>query len=751
VAQPLTIRAAPDQSLYERGRRMVANSALGHALEEGLPKIARFLDLVPTETVNSPTYAEHRQQALAPDYLLPSPHGASANITHAVLHAAGQLTNIPTAAAAAATGPVIGGAMRLAPVATKVALAIPGIYGAVKSGFDAKDRFASGDDTGGTEDVVNAILDAGLAGHSLKSAADELPFIRDLIDRIPPVRIPGIPVRKLIMNRADETLPLDTMTHRQVYEMGKANGVNLAMSLASGDSLVPRALKYAGEYSLLGGTDFEANKARNIAGMDAMAKDLADKTGAAAMDRETFGNQAVQGLKDRQKQLQGQAGTIYEDLKGRYGASVPDSTGIQQTAQHIVDENADYYTKHPEILSGGTGKAWKIVQSLAAGDPAGPDADNFKQLLNLRTDLMDIYRGPETIGTRPVGWLKGMVGVIDDAVTSTLSSPDEASFRNAGDLYTQAKEMDNPQTTLGQLMRSQDGTTAANTLHNMYPQQTREFQDSMVQLGRPELNNQLRRQTIERYVSPSGNGTELKTLPGRFGKQQVEQVAAHLQPDDIEGLKNLGRLSKPVYEGSGGSPSAARGIPVAELGIAAGGVGGVATGLIMGSPAAVIGGAMTATTPALRKAAAKIITSPSLTDMMMGPHPVGPLPVTPPLLLPGGPGAKSPLGNWAASTAGSVLGTPLPQPQTMAGQATIKDFKDLPKILGPALLKAEPKPPARAPTPPPVESDADMARRLGFKLDTPPVAVAGPKAASAPAESDEDLAKRLGFTLDPAK
>jgi hypothetical protein len=88
----------------------------------------------------------------------------------------------------------------------------------------------------------------------------------------------------------------------------------------------------------------------------------------------------------------------------------------------------------------------------------------------------------------------------------------------------------------------------------------------------------------------------------------------------------------------------------------------------------------------------------------------------------------------------------------MSGAATIRDFKDLPKIMGPALLKAEPKPVTAPPTDTPPgpqtqESDADIIKRLGLSPD----AVAAPTTPPPPKESDADIMQRLGLTPDPVK
>lgn len=63
-----SISAAPEPSAVEQLRQSVANTAIGHSVEEVLPKLADALNLHPTETVNSPTYQQHKEQLLAPEY-----------------------------------------------------------------------------------------------------------------------------------------------------------------------------------------------------------------------------------------------------------------------------------------------------------------------------------------------------------------------------------------------------------------------------------------------------------------------------------------------------------------------------------------------------------------------------------------------------------------------------------------------------------------------------------------------------------
>lgn len=57
-----TISKAPERGFFDSMKDRVANSAIGHSLESGMPKVADLFGLHPTETVNSPTYEEHKKQ-----------------------------------------------------------------------------------------------------------------------------------------------------------------------------------------------------------------------------------------------------------------------------------------------------------------------------------------------------------------------------------------------------------------------------------------------------------------------------------------------------------------------------------------------------------------------------------------------------------------------------------------------------------------------------------------------------------------
>ena len=95
------------KDFFERLKNTVANSAVGHSMESTLPKLTDALDMHPTETVNSPTYASDKDQVVAPQFLVPpTDHSKAANITTGVLKGVGGLTSgqsMSTMVAAAAT------------------------------------------------------------------------------------------------------------------------------------------------------------------------------------------------------------------------------------------------------------------------------------------------------------------------------------------------------------------------------------------------------------------------------------------------------------------------------------------------------------------------------------------------------------------------------------------------------------------------------------------------------------------------
>lgn len=388
----------------------------------------------------------------------------------------------------------------------------------------------------------------------------------------------------------------DSITPRELYDTAKGMGVNLDTAQATG-SAVTKGAKGFTEHSLLGSSKFEANKAANTQALHIEAEKMLDSAAPQAMDREAFGNAAQQALIEHQKDLNADAGEIYKTLEERVGAAKPDAAAVRSTAESIVKENRGYFAAHPEVLSGADLKAWNIVKSLAenekpatlAGFLDSPDSefaapkkeaaahqDSWSDLHKLRSDLLDITRGKDMVGTRATGWIKQLTGSVDDAMTNPKGIPADAveEFRRANDIYSQMKATyDDPTSTLYHVVRAKDGLTAANTLAKVTPEVARKVAQAV-----PELAPQMQRQVLSRTLSPAGNEVpDLQNLHSRFTRAQKEQLRGILSPDQMQRLENLGRVAKVVYADSNSSGTAKVGQKVVEGGALLRGGLGVAT------------------------------------------------------------------------------------------------------------------------------------------------------------------------------
>jgi hypothetical protein len=388
-------------------------------------------------------------------------------------------------------------------------------------------------------------------------------------------------------SKLDEVIPGDTVTPRQRYNAAKDMGVNLDTAQAT-NAPVPKGAKWTTEHSLGGSSKFEANQAANTNALQVQAQKILDQAHPDPMSREEFGNSVKDALLDHKGQLEGQAGlpdkanaildsatpdsmsreefgtgvqtalrnhqqllndkasTIFQDLDGKVGGTMPDMGAVRAQAHNIVQENQNYYKNHPELLSGAPGRAWSIVKSLADTSAEEPKYDTWSDLHKMRSDLMNMYRSPDIVGSNAEGWLKQLTGKVDQSMTgaaSGLSAADEAQFRKANDIYSGMKQTyDNPQSPLYHIVRAQDGTVAANSLSKVSPQVAKQIRQASSDLGIPELNQQLQRQTIDKLMDPTGNGSpDIQGLPDRLAKAQKEQLGGVLSPRHISDLEDLSR------------------------------------------------------------------------------------------------------------------------------------------------------------------------------------------------------------------
>jgi hypothetical protein len=439
-------------------------------------------------------------------------------------------------------------------------------------------------------------------------------------------------------DKLDTPITGDSVTPRELYNTAKQMGVSLDTAQATGSS-VSRGAKMVTEHSFGGSSPFEANKQANIQALQAHAQNLLDTASPIDMSREDFGNKVKARLQLDQQNLNDTSGDLYKKLDADLGASIPDSTAVRDVAQKIVDQNKGYYAAHPDLLGGGAGKAWRIVNNLAeSGEAAAPKTvtspildstgakittevpgaaahqDTWSDLHKLRSDLLDITRGPEMIGDRPTGWIKQLTGAVDDTMTKAADGDSVGDFRDANEIYKYMKQTyDDPTSALYHVVRSPDGLTAANTLANITPAVARK-----IGTAAPELVPQLQRQTIARILSPAGNDVpDLQNLPSRLSRVQKEQLHGVLTPEQVGQLEDLGRVSRAVNYDSNTSGSAKVGQKVVEAGVIGSGLMRAGLGLISGDPAAVAEGAAPIAYAGAQRGVAKAITSPKVTDAVM--------------------------------------------------------------------------------------------------------------------------------------
>jgi hypothetical protein len=300
--------------------------------------------------------------------------------------------------------------------------------------------------------------------------------------------------------------------------------------------------------------------------------------------------------------------------------------------------------------------------------------------------------------------LKQLTAATDNAMTSgsTALSPENlANFREANDLFSRAKEYDDPSSPFYHLLRSPDGLTTANTLAGLKPERVRQFNTAMTETGNDDLNAQLQRQAINRLISPSGGEPDLKNLPTRLSRTQVEQLGGVLQPDQISNLQDLARTSRIVHADSNTSGSGKVVQRVLEGTAALKGLGTAAAGVFHANPEMVAAGlGASVVEPSLTGALAKLATNPSVVESLMAPKPA----------------LQSPSLTIPSLLAGSVLnGKDDDKPKPLTPSQKPESDADVMKRLG---LTAEPTAPATAPAKP--ESDEDVIKRLGLTAEEKP-------------------------------
>src|SRR5271157_2765814 len=176
--KPYEMHEAAPRSTWEKVKDTVRDSAVGHALEPGLPKAADALGLHPTETVYSPEYEKHKQQIVSPEQLVdPNTKNVGSRFARGVLGVAGGFSTPENLGIMFGTGGLglVGDAA--APVVSKLITAgfsYKMLEGAVKQYPELKEAINKGDYGQASEILGGMTASTAMATQGVKHAAGDL-------------------------------------------------------------------------------------------------------------------------------------------------------------------------------------------------------------------------------------------------------------------------------------------------------------------------------------------------------------------------------------------------------------------------------------------------------------------------------------------------------------------------------------------------------------------------------------------------
>jgi len=426
----------------------------------------------------------------------------------------------------------------------------------------------------------------------------------------------------------DRTIPGTDFTRRDVYDAARNNGVNLDLQQATG-AAVPTAIKRATEDSMFSGGVYERNNQANVEAVNNWLSRFRTQMGFSEGEasREQVGNQAKAALIQHQQGLQNQAQGLFNELTQEVGNSQPDTSDINSLAKQIIKQNSDYYDNHPELLPQ---RAWNIVENLANGPkdaqfkphgrmpavdtsawdgsaPKEAKPDTWSDLQKLRSDLMNEYRSnPAIVGTQAEGWMKQLVGAIDNTMTDsarTLTPQQAAKFRTANSIWEQMKQTyDNPTSPLYSAIRGTSGTQVASILSRLDPQYLRTIAGAS-----PRTAQAIRQIVFESILDPKGTGVpDPRNITSRM--KNVERLGAMFTPDELREMGLLGRVSDTVNQDLNRSGSGRNAV---ALGSVAAPISAISTGVATLNPPVIAGGVAM---PLLQRVAAKRSVNPAVVE-----------------------------------------------------------------------------------------------------------------------------------------
>jgi hypothetical protein len=170
-----TIGPAPEPSMWDRLKSSIANSAIGYAVEERLPKLSGALGIHPTETAANPYAEQHAHEIIAPGAAFPKP-----GVAKGVAEFAGSLATPENVELLAATG----GLGALEPIIGKVGATAIGrlvavgfteqmIHDAIQKWPGFKEAWDNKDTGTAQQLATEALLDLVVAHQAFRHAATE--------------------------------------------------------------------------------------------------------------------------------------------------------------------------------------------------------------------------------------------------------------------------------------------------------------------------------------------------------------------------------------------------------------------------------------------------------------------------------------------------------------------------------------------------------------------------------------------------
>jgi len=172
-----SISAAPDRTILDRIKDSLVNTAVGHAIEQGLPKVADALNIHPSETIYSPEYQQHKEQLVSPEEMVdPNTQNIPARVSRGVLGLGGALTT-PDNLAIIGTTQGLGLLGEAAPTVSRLIAAgfsYQMLKGAVDQYPQLKDSINKGDYGTAAETLTKMAGSTAMAALGVRHAAGDL-------------------------------------------------------------------------------------------------------------------------------------------------------------------------------------------------------------------------------------------------------------------------------------------------------------------------------------------------------------------------------------------------------------------------------------------------------------------------------------------------------------------------------------------------------------------------------------------------